>query len=85
MSDRAYAYTDADGQSAAYVDRKRWWWLLSVAYPLFPLYAVALHAASGQEWLLLHTGVVHLRNRSAARRVAGRRSQQSAGADRARA
>jgi len=53
MSDRAYAYTDADGQSAAYVDRKRWWWLLSVAYPLFPLYAVALHAASGQEWLLL--------------------------------
>lgn len=53
ISDRAYGYTDADGRAAAYVDRKRWWWLLSVVYPLFPLYAVALHAASGQEWLLL--------------------------------
>lgn len=33
---------------------KRYLWLLSVVYPLFPVYAVALHAATGQGfWLLM--------------------------------
>ncbi len=49
----AFAYADTTGQSAIYVDRKRHWWLLSVIYPLFPLYAIGLHAVSGLEWLLL--------------------------------
>ena len=36
-----------------YVDRKRYAWLLSVFYPLFPVYAIGLHAWTGIEWLLL--------------------------------
>lgn len=43
-----------DGQTIRYVDRKRWFWLLSVIYPLQPLAAIALHAFSDNEaWLLL--------------------------------
>ena len=49
----SYSYTTADGQTAAYVDGKRAWWLLSVVYPLFPVYAVLLHVWTGSEWLLL--------------------------------
>jgi alkane 1-monooxygenase len=48
-----YSYTLADGSTATYVDGKRSWWLLSVVYPLFPVLAVGLHAATGSEWLLL--------------------------------
>lgn len=36
-----------------YVDHKRHAWLLSVFYPLFPVYAIGLHAWTGNEWLLL--------------------------------
>lgn len=52
MLARAYHYTDADGRDRVYVDRKRAWWLLSVVYPLFPVWAVALHAGFGSEWLI---------------------------------
>ncbi|AKS42610.1 alkane 1-monooxygenase [Wenzhouxiangella marina] len=39
---------------AAYRDRKRYAWLLSVLYPPLPLYAVGLHHLTGQEaWFLL--------------------------------
>ncbi|TVQ30055.1 MAG: alkane 1-monooxygenase [Wenzhouxiangella sp.] len=48
MSDSALASDLGD-----YVDRKRYAWLLSVLYPLFPVYAIGLHAWSGNEWLLL--------------------------------
>jgi len=48
-----YNYTTVDGQTATYVDGKRAWWMLSVVYPLFPVLAVGLHAATGNEWLLL--------------------------------
>lgn len=35
-------------------DRKRLAWMLSVVYPLFPVYAIALHAWTGEEaWLLV--------------------------------
>lgn len=50
----SYPYVDVHGQSATYTDGKRRWWLLSVAYPLFPVAAVALHAGLGSEgWFLL--------------------------------
>jgi len=48
-----YPYQLEDGRTAFYVDRKRPLWLLSVVYPLFPLFAMAMHQWSGSEWLLL--------------------------------
>jgi alkane 1-monooxygenase len=50
---RSYPYTTEDGSIEHYVDRKRLWWLLSVVYPLFPVYAVMLHAWTGSEWAFL--------------------------------
>ncbi len=32
-----------------YRDRKRWWWCLSIVFPLLPLAGVAAHAVSGVE------------------------------------
>jgi alkane 1-monooxygenase len=32
----------------AYRDRKRWWWTLSLVYPLIPFVGIAAHAWSGQ-------------------------------------
>ena len=44
----------ANGETVSYRDRKRWLWLQSVTYPLFPLMGVGMHAATGSElWLLL--------------------------------
>ncbi len=50
---KRFAYSDEQGQMRRYGDRKRAAWLLSVVYPLFPVYAVILHAWSGSEALLL--------------------------------
>lgn len=52
MLTRSFRFTDADGRPQFYVDRKRALWLLSVLYPLSPVFAVALHAISGSEWML---------------------------------
>jgi len=42
-----------NGEAIHYVDRKRFFWLLSVIYPLQPLAAIALHAMTGDErWFL---------------------------------
>ena len=49
----SYSFTAENGQIERYIDRKRPLWLLSVVYPLFPVYAMALHHWSGSEWLLL--------------------------------
>jgi alkane 1-monooxygenase len=49
---KQYAFAGPDGQQQFYVDRKRWAWLASVFYPLFPVYAVLLHATTGLEWTL---------------------------------
>ncbi len=49
----SYSYTDSSGRTERYVDHKRAWWLLSVLYPLFPVYAALLHFWSGWEWTLL--------------------------------
>lgn len=43
-----------DGTAIAYVDRKRWLWMMSVTYPLQPFIGIWLHATTGnQAWLLL--------------------------------
>lgn len=43
-----------NGEAVHYVDTKRWWWLLSVSYPLQALIPLWLHASTGNEfWFLL--------------------------------
>ncbi len=46
---RGYTGTNVDGQAIHYVDKKRWLWLLSVVYPLQPIFVILLHARSGNE------------------------------------
>ena len=51
---KGYTGVSASGEAIHYVDRKRWFWLLSVVYPLQALVPVGLHAATGNElWFLL--------------------------------
>jgi alkane 1-monooxygenase len=49
---RTFHYVDGDGRPGSYTDRKRHLWLLSVVYPLSPVFAVALHALTGRNWTL---------------------------------
>jgi alkane 1-monooxygenase len=35
-----------------YRDKKRYWWMISILYPIYPLFGVALYLWSPQEWLL---------------------------------
>lgn len=49
-------YTGAlpTGEAIHYVDRKRWFWLLSVAYPLQVFVPIWLHAVTGNElWFIM--------------------------------
>lgn len=49
-----YTGESASGEAIHYVDRKRWFWLLSVIYPLQALIPVGLHASTGNElWFFL--------------------------------
>ncbi|NNF40689.1 MAG: alkane 1-monooxygenase [Woeseiaceae bacterium] len=51
---KGYTGVLPDGEAIHYVDRKRWLWLLSVAYPLQPFVAIWLHYATGNElWFLM--------------------------------
>lgn len=51
---KGYTGVLASGEAIHYVDRKRWLWLLSVAYPLQPFLAIWLHFRTGNElWFLL--------------------------------
>lgn len=51
---KGYTGVLASGEAIYYVDRKRWFWLLSVAYPLQPFIAIWLHFETGNElWFLL--------------------------------
>ena len=51
---KAYSATRSDGSTVTYIDRKRWFWLMSVLYPLLPFLGIWLHAGTGvQGWLLL--------------------------------
>jgi alkane 1-monooxygenase len=54
MTMKAYTATLASGEAIVYQDRKRWFWLMSVLYPLMPFLGIWLHASTGnQAWLLL--------------------------------
>jgi alkane 1-monooxygenase len=46
---RVYVADDPQLGRVQYRDRKRWWWLLSVVYPLLPFTGMALHAWTGAE------------------------------------
>ena len=50
---KGYTGTLPNGEAIHYVDRKRWFWLMSVLYPLQPFLGIALHASTGNEWWLL--------------------------------
>ena len=40
---KGYTATLPNGEAILYIDRKRWWWLLSVLYPLEPFLGIWLH------------------------------------------
>jgi alkane 1-monooxygenase len=51
---KGYTAALSTGEAILYIDRKRWLWLLSVIYPLQPLFGIWLHSVTGnQAWLLL--------------------------------
>jgi alkane 1-monooxygenase len=51
---KGYTAALPNGEAIHYVDRKRWLWILSVAYPLQPFVAIWLHLETGNElWFLL--------------------------------
>ena len=51
---KGYTATTTEGKAIHYVDRKRWFWLLSVAFPLQPFIAMYLIAQTGnQGWVWL--------------------------------
>ncbi len=55
---KGYTGVAANGEAVHYVDRKRWFWLLSVTYPLQPFIAIWLHWRTGNEaWFLLPFGL----------------------------
>ena len=47
-----YIADDPQRGRVQYLDRKRWFWLLSVVYPLLPFAGIAAHAATGREMAL---------------------------------
>ncbi len=51
---KSYTAALSTGEAILYIDRKRWFWSLSVFYPLQPFLGIWMHAATGnQAWLLL--------------------------------
>ncbi len=51
---KGYTGVLENGQAIHYVDKKRWFWTLSVLYPLQPFVAIGLHASTGAEaWFFL--------------------------------
>ncbi len=51
---KGYTAILPSGEAVIYIDRKRWLWLMSVAYPLEPFLGIWLHSMTGNElWLLL--------------------------------
>ena len=50
----SYSTTLPSGEEITYVDKKRWFWVLSVLFPLQPLFSIWMHARTGNEaWLFL--------------------------------
>ncbi len=51
---RTYSVTDLKDQTITYVDRKRWWWVLSLINPTLPLISVFGFLATQQSfWLVV--------------------------------
>ncbi len=51
---KGYTGTAADGSAVHYVDHKRWFWLLSVLFPLQPLMVIYIVGTTGNEaWVFL--------------------------------
>jgi len=46
---KRYVAVDPQLGRVEYRDRKRWWWMLSVVWPLIPFVGIAAHAATGRE------------------------------------
>ncbi len=49
---KTYTFDDAQLGEISYTDRKRYLWMVSVLFPLFPLAGMGLMAWSGEEWTL---------------------------------
>jgi len=47
---KAYVATLSSGEQIEYVDRKRWFWTLSLGYALLPFVGIVLHVTTGNEW-----------------------------------
>lgn len=47
---KAYVATLPNGGQIEYVDRKRWFWALSLVYALLPFVSIVLHAITANEW-----------------------------------
>ncbi len=47
---KAYVANLPNGGQIEYVDRKRWFWTLSIGYALLPFGSIVLHAITGNEW-----------------------------------
>ena len=57
----SYAIETADRGRLTYTDKKRRWWLLSLANPLLPLLGAAGHGLTGSElWLLVPLAMMFL-------------------------
>jgi alkane 1-monooxygenase len=58
---KGYTATLENGEAIFYQDRKRWFWLLSVFYPLQAFVGMWLHARTGNEaWLLLPLALTYI-------------------------
>jgi alkane 1-monooxygenase len=58
---KGYTATLENGEAIFYQDRKRWFWLLSVFYPLQAFLGMWLHARTGNEaWLLLPLALTYI-------------------------
>jgi alkane 1-monooxygenase len=61
MLTKGYTGTLDNGEAIFYQDRKRWFWLMSVLYPLMPFLGIWLHAAAGnQVWLLFPLAINYI-------------------------
>lgn len=49
---KSFTYQLPTGETAVYVDRKRYLWLLSVLFPLIPVVCAGLYLGTGAEWVL---------------------------------
>jgi alkane 1-monooxygenase len=58
---KGYTATLENGEAIFYQDRKRWFWLLSVFYPLQAFVGMWLHSRTGNEaWLLLPLALTYI-------------------------